>query len=303
MLALFDYFPQSLRMALYQLPVYARDELEEIRLRCNRFLQLRLRSGTFYADKQGRLLQQSEGAFAVSKTCLDSCMEQFTASSLYAWEHELSCGYLTLEGGHRVGFCGTCVIREGRISGIRDISSINVRVARQIKGVSDELMPYLISGEQVKNTLLISPPGCGKTTMLRDIARNLSDGFGQFPGVDVAVADERGELGATCRGTVGNDLGSRTDVLDGCPKAAGMIMLLRTMCPRVLMTDEIGSREEAEAVAQALRSGVSVIASVHGRDRREVLDRMPELAKLFGLFVTLRCREGVHEIAAVEEYD
>lgn len=303
MLALFDYFPQPLRMLLYRMPVFARDELEEIRLRSNRGLQIRLRSGMFFADKQGQLLPQSQGAFIVGKSHLSSCLEQFTASSLYAWEHELSCGYLTLEGGHRVGFCGTCTVKEGRVTGVRDISSINVRIARQMKGVSDELMPYLTREERVKNTLIISPPGCGKTTLLRDIARNLSDGFEGFEGVDVAVADERGEIGATCRGTVGNDLGIRTDVLDGCPKAEGMVMLLRTMSPRVLMTDEIGSEQDADAISQALRSGVSVIASAHGRDRRDVFDRMPGLVRLFDVFVTLECKDGVHQIAAVEEYD
>ncbi len=302
MLSLFDYFPQPLRMILYRLPEFAREELEEIRLRSERGLQIRLRSGLFYADKQGQLLPTPDGAFIVGKTHLASCLEQFTTSSLYAWEHELSCGYLTLEGGHRVGFCGTCIVKEEQISGIRDITSMNVRVARQIIGVSNSLLPYLLKGERVKNTLIISPPGCGKTTLLRDIARNLSSGFDGFSGTDVAVADERGELGAVCHGVLGNDLGFRTDVLNCGPKAAGMIMLLRTMSPKVLITDEIGSLQDESAIRQASLSGVSVICSAHGYSRQDILGRMPSFGKLFELFITLECRDGIHQIKSVEDY-
>lgn len=302
MLALFDYFPQPLRMILYRLPEYAREELEEIRLRTGRGLQIRLGSGLFYADKQGRLLATSEGAFVVGKSHLSACLEQFTASSLYAWEHELSRGYVTLEGGHRVGFCGTCMIKDERISGIRDITSMNVRVARQIIGVADPLMPCLVKGERVKNTLIISPPGCGKTTLLRDIARNLSNGFDRFSGTDVAVADERGELGAVFHGELGNDLGSRTDVLHCGPKGESMMMLLRSMSPKVLMTDEIGSFQDELAIRQAILSGVSVICSAHGSDRQEIFSRMPDIGKLFELFITLEYKDGVHRIKLVEDY-
>lgn len=302
MLALFDYFPQPLRMILYRLPEFAREELEEIRLRSEQGLQIKLRSGLFYADKQGQLLPEPDGAFIVGKTHLASCLEQFTLSSLYAWEHELSCGYLTLEGGHRVGFCGTCTLKDEQISAIRDITSMNVRIARQLIGVSDSLMPYLLKGERVKNTLIISPPGCGKTTLLRDIARNLSNGFDRFSGTEVAVADERGELGAVCHGVLGNDLGRRTDVLHNCPKADGMMMLLRSMSPKVLMTDEIGSSQDEDAIKQARLSGVSVVCSAHGYSRQDILGRMPQIGKLFELFITLDCLDGVHQIKSVEDY-
>ena len=302
MLALFDYFPQPLRMILYRLPEFARQELEEIRLRSEQGLQIRLRSGLFYADKQGQLLPTPDGAFIVGKTHLASCLEQFTASSLYAWEHELSCGYITLEGGHRVGFCGTCTVKEGTITGIRDITSMNIRIAHQMIGVSDPLMPCLLKGERVKNTLIISPPGCGKTTLLRDIARNLSNGFEQFSGTDVAVADERGELAGVCHGVLGNDLGRRTDVLNSGPKAEGMTMLLRTMSPKVLITDEIGSPQDEAAIRQASLSGVSVICSAHGYSRQDVLGRAPNFSALFELFIVLECREGVHRIKSVEDY-
>ena len=301
MLALFDCFPPTLRKTLYQMPDYAREELEEIRLRAGRELQICLRSGNYFADKQGVLSSSPEGAMIVSKSCIASCMEQFTASSYYAWEHEMANGYLTLPGGHRVGFCGSCIIRDGAVTGMRDVSSVNVRAARQLKGISDELMPYLLGESGIKNTLIISPPGCGKTTLLRDIARNLSDGFGEFTGINVAVADERGEIGACYRGEVTNDLGRRTDVWDGCPKAEGMLLLLRSRGPGVLLTDEIGSRQDEEAICRALHAGVSVVASAHGRGRADVLRRLPGVGALFTLFVTLRLRDGVHEIEAVEE--
>lgn len=301
MFALFDYFPQPLRPVLYRLPETSRNELEEIRLRCQCGLQLKLRSGFFYADKQGRLLRSESGSFTVTRSLLSACLEQFTASSLYSKEQELSNGFLTLEGGHRVGFCGTCTVKEGKITAIRDISSVNVRVSHQMIGVSDSLMPYLIRQGRVKNTLIISPPGCGKTTLLRDIARNLSDGFDSYPGTDVAIADERGELGAVHGGIPGNDLGRRTDILHCAPKAEGMITLLRSMSPNVLITDEIGSRQDETAVKQATLSGVSVICSAHGYSRRDIAARLPELEALFELFITLECTDGVHQIKSVEE--
>ena len=169
-------------------------------------------------------------------------------------------------------------------------------------GVSDSLMPYLVKGEAVKNTLIISPPGCGKTTLLRDIARNLSIGFDHFSGTEVAVADERGELGAICGGIPGNDLGLRTDILNNCPKTEGVMMLLRTMSPRVLITDEIGSPQDEAALFQASLSGVSVICSAHGFSRQDIVGRMPGIAKLFEVFVTLEYKNGIHHIKSVEDY-
>lgn len=303
MAELFDYFPQPLRVILTRIPQKNREELEEIRFRVNRDIQITLSSGVFYADKQGKLSPHPTNSFLIEGKHLENCLEQFTSSSLYAHEHQLSQGYLTLEGGHRVGFCGTCTVTEGRVTGIRNISSINIRTAKEMIGISNKLMPRLVQGEQIKNTLIISPPGCGKTTLLRDICRNLSNGFESFSGTDIGVADERGELGAVYRGIPGNDLGIRTDISDNCPKAEGMIMLLRTMSPKVLITDEIGTKEDEQAIRKAMLSGVNVVCSVHGSDSDDIFKRMPRLANLFQLFITLEKANGIHQIRSVRTRD
>ncbi len=179
----------------------------------------------------------------------------------HARQEELRQGFVTLPGGHRAGLCGRVAMKDGHLSAIQDIASIAVRIARAIPAAGIPLLPWILPDDKPASALLVSPPGLGKTTMLRDVARLLSTG-----GFFVSIVDERSELAACDRGIPTLDVGPCTDVLDGCSKADGMRLVLRAMSPQVIITDELGRPEDGEAVADAARCGVAVIASAHGRD-------------------------------------
>lgn len=156
---------------------------------------------------------------------------------------------------------------------MKNLNAMNIRISHQIRGAADQVIPFIVDMDGIKNTLIISPPGCGKTTMLRDIIRQVSDGIQDgIKGYTVGVVDERSELGGSFCGEIQNELGVRTDLLDGCPKEVGMIMLLRSMNPQVIAVDEIGTKEDADAIGQAIRSGCHMIATIHG----EYLDQIRE---------------------------
>jgi len=221
--------------------------------------------------------------------------------SVYAYLEEIKQGFITVNGGHRVGICGRAIVRNGEIENIKDISGLNFRIAREVIGCADKIFGEIISANQeVESTLIISPPQCGKTTMLRDLARQCSN-FG----LNVSVVDCRGEIAACYRGVAQNDLGANVDVLDGAPKAAGMMMLLRSMSPQVLVTDEIGGDDDIFAVSQGMSGGVAVIASVHGAEVDHVL-RNEKYAPLFGKcgfsnIVSLSRRNGAGTIEEVRK--
>ena len=187
----------------------------------------------------------------------------FTENSFYAFDEQVRQGFITLPGGHRVGLCGLAWYDEGRLGGFRDICALNLRVAREIPGVAVPLLPYIADGGRVRRTLLAAPPGVGKTTLLRDLARLFSEGAAGLAPLNIGVADERQELAAVYAGRPALDLGSRCDVISGCAKARAVSILLRAMSPRVIITDEIGSAADAEALQEALNAGVSVLASAH----------------------------------------
>ena len=240
--------PLSVRQELEVLPDYVVSEIEEIRLRCGQHIRLQ-------SKNMDRIVSHVVTAEELVKT-LNSLIKY----SYYAYEEDLAKGFVTIEGGHRVGICGKAVVKNGQTVLIKEISSMNIRFAKEIKGCSDKIAPYLVGGDgKPKSTLIVSPPGCGKTTMLRDIARSLSSRM-----IKVAVCDERSEIAGMYNSKPSFDLGPRTDVLDGSPKAQGIQMLIRSMSPGVIITDEIGKKEDLEAARQCLSSGVALITSIHG---------------------------------------
>ena len=217
----------------------------------------------------------------IDRDMLERTLSALAEHSLYAREAELSEGYFTLRGGCRAGVCGRFVRGGDAHVSLEEIGSVNVRVARQVKGAAREILPRVLAEDGPKSFLIVSPPGLGKTTLLRDAVRLMSDG-----GIRVAVADERGEVAACYRGVPALDVGERTDVLDGCPKERAIPMLIRCMSPQVVATDEVGGQGEAKALREAARWGVRVAATAHARDGEEALAR----ADVGGLI-----REGIFD--------
>ena len=202
-------------------------------------------------------------------------MSYVCSSSMYAYEEEISRGYLTLPGGHRMGLVGEAVLTDGgRVRNLKYISGMNIRISHEVKGAADRLLPWVYVEGRLMNTLILSPPGCGKTTILRDLVRQVSDGNRFSHGRTVGVVDERSEIAGTFRGMAQNDVGMRTDVLDGCPKAEGMMLLLRSMAPELIAVDELGGEEEIRSVRQALKCGCTVLATMHAGTVREAQERL-----------------------------
>lgn len=254
-------------------------DLTEIRLRTERALQLSFSYGDFFLDDRGAFTDRADRGYIVRTEDMRFTMESISEYSLYAYEEELRQGYITVAGGHRIGLAGQVIMDNGRIKNVKNISFMNIRLAHQIKGCSHEVMPYIIREGRVLHTLIISPPACGKTTLLRDIVRNISNGGNTYTGMNVGVVDERSEIAACYMGVPQNDVGSRTDVLDACPKAEGMLMLLRSMNPRVIAVDEIGSREDIDAISYVINCGCGIVATVHGASIDDVRTK-PVLRKL-----------------------
>ena len=233
-------------------------QLTEIRLRCRAPLCVTTRTGKKFVTHTGTLADAKEKGVIISKRDIDEAVDVLTASSLYTYKDEIKNGYITAPGGHRVGVCGT-VTPDGEF--MRDISCLNYRFAREIYGAADRAVEAVFNDGNIKSTLIVSRPGCGKTTFLRDLIRQISN-----KGVNISVVDERGELGAVRDGVPGFDLGSCSDILDMCRKAHGMNMALRSMSPAVIAVDEFNPFEDAELLERATSSGVAVFASVHSGD-------------------------------------
>ncbi len=243
---------------------------------CGGAEEIRLRTGRRVMVTAAGTEREADRAVTVTAEHLRQVLENATRSSLHTAAESLRRGYVTAENGCRVGVCGTAAVSGGEISSIREISSLCIRVAREQKGVAAPLLDRLWEDGGICGTLIISPPGVGKTTLLRDLVRLLSE-----RGLRTAIADERGELAAMQGGAARFDVGAHTDVLTGAPKAAAVMMLLRTMSPQVIALDEISEACDAQAVELAANSGATLLATVHGRDKRDVLAR-PVLAGIRG---------------------
>ncbi len=246
------------------------EKFQEIRLRAGGPLAIRYAGEEFFLEESGRKSRDPGGAWFVTAREIQETMEFVGKYSLYAYEDELRQGFLTLRGGHRVGVAGRAVLEGDKVRSIRNISFLNVRFSHQVKGCGDKVLPLIFEGDRVCHTLIISPPRCGKTTLLRDLIRQISDGKEDRRGYTVGVVDERSEICGCFQGVPANDVGIRTDVMDACPKAEGMMMMVRSMAPEVLAVDEIGRYEDIHAIETALFCGCRLIATVHGGSLKDI---------------------------------
>lgn len=283
--------------------------LQEVRLRVNSPLIIIYDNQEFYINKEGELNKTIENAFISDRNEIKETMEYISNFSFYAFEDEIRQGYITIAGGNRVGICGKVILDNEKIRSMKYISFINVRLSHQVRGCADKVMSYLYNdtGEECYHTLIISPPRCGKTTLLRDIIRQLSNGNDNHTGMMVGVVDERSEIGACYMGVPQNDLGIRTDVLDSCPKAKGMMMLIRSMSPRVIAVDEVGSIDDIHAIEYVMNCGSKLLATVHGNSIEDIKNKpiLGELInkKIFERYILLNNKNKVGHIEGIYNID
>lgn len=292
--SIINILPQSLKRYMYTINL---DEAEEIRMIQGKPMYIRYPDGDYFITQKGILSRDSKNGLCIQKKHIDEMLEKITRSSLYSVKDEIKNGYVTIKGGHRVGIAGTAVTDRDNVEFIKNISTMTIRIATEIIGVSDCIIGDICDGE-ILNTLIVSPPGCGKTTLLRDIVRNISN-----MGYCVAIADERCEVAAMCNGESAFELGDRTAVLENCPKQFAMTTLLRSMSPDVIVTDELGEDKDAQAVAKIINSGVGVIATAHGKNTEQLRKKQVfvELLPMFDVIITLSKRNGAGTIERIEK--
>ncbi|GEL77360.1 stage III sporulation protein AA [Tenuibacillus multivorans] len=247
------------------------EDLEEIRLRINKSVELVFHSHSYFLDKHFFTEQDAK-----------EFLGKISQHSVYRMEEELRNGYITIHGGHRIGISGKVTLTNGQVKAITHISSFNIRVAKEHKGTAKAIIPYVYNkqSEKMFNTMMIGAPKSGKTTLLRDLIRSISDGLYGIKSARVSLIDERSEIAAPFEGVPQHDVGRRTDVMADCPKAEGMMMMIRSMSPEVLVVDEIGDEKDVKSLKEAVHAGVQVICSIHGYSLEEIRKR-PSLAPLF----------------------
>lgn len=293
------YISKEVREILLKINLKGLEYLEEIRLRANKPLIVQNYYEDWFISNEGNLVKNQSNAFIVKQEEVLRTLEIMSRNSIYAFQDDIKNGFITLPGGHRVGIAGKAVVEDKKVVNIKDITSLNIRISNEIKGCSLKVIKYIMNSKnEVYNTLIVSPPQCGKTTMLRDVARVLSNGLKEIglKGIKIGLVDERSEIAACHRGMPQFDIGVRTDVLDGCPKSIGMIMMIRSMSPQVIITDEIGDQGDKDSIITILNAGIKIITTAHGfnvselKSRREVLNLIEE--KVFERYIVLSSVNG-----------
>ena len=266
--------------------------IEEIRIRVDRPVILKYPEGK--EDILDHVVTQNE---------ILNILQSLCNNSIYSYQSQICDGYITLQGGHRVGITGNVAMKDGKITNVNYVSSLNFRIAREIIGASDEILKEVVTKRgnnnicnlEINNTLIVSKPGCGKTTVLRDLVRNISN-----MGFTVSLIDERGEIASMYKGIPQNDVGLRTDVMDNVTKSIGMKIAVRTMAPQVIVADEIGTEGDLEAINYGICSGVKGIFTAHGSDiselrQNETLNKLYE-EKLFKRIIFLENRGKIAKV-------
>ena len=291
---LFEILPKTIRNKLEQ--VNKIQELEELRIKVNKPIFVHIGSKEEVWD------------YIATPEDIKYIMQRISNYSIYAFEDEIRQGYITIKGGHRVGLCGICVIENNSIKTIKDISSINIRACKEIIGCADKVMPYITHNNSVHNTIIISPPKCGKTTLLRDITRHISQGDKNknFNGKNVSIIDERSEIAGSFKGIPQMEVGDRTDVLDNCPKSQGIMMAIRSMSPDVIVCDEIGTQKDMESILMALNSGISLITTIHGFGIEDLYKRLvfKDIVEnyVFSRGIVLSNKKGIGTIECIYDF-
>lgn len=263
-----DILPEHIKVGVYHGIKTNHSSIEEIRLRLQQPVELIFQHKSEWLEE---IVFKEEDSIYL--------LNQLSEHSLYRMEHELQEGYITIRGGHRVGLAGKVMLKNNQIVQLQRITFYNIRVAKEVLDVSTRFIPYIVSKEAYQNTLLIGPPNSGKTTIIRDLARLISDGNNVMDRKKVAVIDERSEIAACIDGVPQLNVGKSTDVMDACPKEKGMMMMIRSMSPDVIILDEIGKSEDVQAINEAILSGVTIVCTIHGFSYTDIIKR-PSLKTL-----------------------
>jgi stage III sporulation protein AA len=268
--------PSTIAEKIQVMPTHILPLIEEIRIRVDRPLEVTARGIPYFLP------------YVVTKKDGELLINKLANHSFYTLEEELKRGYITIEGGHRVGLAGKVILEGGKVKAIRHLASFNIRVAREAIGIAAPLVPHLYDSRW-KHTMIIGAPQTGKTTMLRDIARIASTGIPEekMTPYKVGIVDERSEIAGCVHGVPQLEFGPRVDVLDACPKAEGMMMLIRSMSPDVIVVDEIGRQEDGQAILEAVNAGITLIMTTHGRSLEEISNR-PYLKEIIEMNVIER---------------